>query len=232
VSVSMGHYAASGGYYISCAGRRIIADPATITGSIGVVGGKVVLKGLLDWAGVNIEPVEKGKHAQMLSPLRPFTDEERTYVKKTMEETYGVFTSRVAAARGEKVAKLDDVAEGRLFTGIQAKQAGLVDDVGTLNDTIKAAAKGAGLGDNFQVLVLPETKSLSDILRQGLFSESRAPIVIGGMQPEAVESLITVLPAELRRPTMQALHNLKTLESERMLMAMPAGLVETHGARP
>src|SRR5262249_46307511 len=93
VTVSMGRLAASGGYYISCAGRSIIADPATITGSIGVVGGKIVVKGALDWAGINIEPVDRGLHAEMLSLLRPFTDEERTFIQKTMGEVYGVFTS-------------------------------------------------------------------------------------------------------------------------------------------
>ncbi len=96
VTVSMGRVAASGGYYISCAGRSITADPATITGSIGVVGGKIVYKGAMDWAGLNVEPVERGLHAEMLGSLRPFTDEERTFIRTSMEEVYGVFTSRVA----------------------------------------------------------------------------------------------------------------------------------------
>jgi protease-4 len=230
----MGHLAASGGYYISCAGRRITADPATITGSIGVVGGKIVLKGTLDWAGINIEPVEKGRHAEMLSMLRPFTDEERAFVEKSMEEVYGVFTSRVAAARGSKVAQLDEVAQGRLFTGQQAREAGLVDEVGTLNDTVKAAARAAGLGDNYQVIILPESKSLTDILRDGLLSDVQAPLGLGiglNMKFDGLRAMLDSLPAEVRVPTERAIRMLNTLQNERVLMAMPPGLVEMHPRR-
>lgn len=230
VTVSMGRLAASGGYYISCAGRSIMADPASITGSIGVVGGKIVLKGALDWAGINIEPVDRGLHAEMLSMLRPFTDEERAFVKKSMEDVYGVFTSRVSAARGDKVAHLDEVAQGRLFTGTQAKQVGLVDEVGTLNDAVKAAAKNANLGDNYQVLILPEPKTLADILREGLLADTSAPIAIGGLKLDALGAMIDSLPAQVRQPTRQAMHMLQTLQNERVLMAMPAGLIETHGS--
>jgi protease-4 len=227
VTVSMGQFAASGGYYISCAGRRITADPATITGSIGVVGGKVVLKGLLDWAGLNIEPIERGQHAEMMSALRPYTDEERAFIKKSMEEVYGVFTSRVAAARGEKVAHLEEVAQGRLFTGQQAKDAGLVDDVGTLNDTIKTAAKTAGLGESYQVLILPQPKTLADILQEA-FADAKLPIISSDLRFDAVSEAISALPPEVRKPTQQALHSLQMLQSERIMLTMPAGLVESH----
>ncbi len=225
VTVSMGQFAASGGYYISCAGRHITADPATITGSIGVVGGKVVIKGALDWAGLNIEPIDKGAHVEMLSALRPYTDEERAFIQKSMEEVYGVFTSRVSTARGEKVAHLEEVAQGRLFTGQQAKEAGLVDDVGTLNDTIKAAAKTAGLGENYQIIILPEPKTLADILRDSL-ADAKLPIMTGDLHFDALSGVIDALPAEVRKPTMQALHSLQMLQSERVMLTMPAGLVE------
>ncbi len=227
VTVSMGRLAASGGYYISCAGRRITADPATITGSIGVVGGKIVLKGTLDWAGINIEPVNKGQHAEMLSMLRPFNDEERAFITKTMEDVYAVFTARVTAARGEKVAKLDEVAQGRLFTGQQAKDAGLVDDVGTLNDAVRAAAKSVGLGETYQVIILPETKNLIDILREGLLADAKTPVPLD-LHLDPITSIIDTLPAEVRVPTRQALHSLQMLQTERIMMEMPAGLVEMH----
>ncbi|HEY4329406.1 MAG TPA: signal peptide peptidase SppA [Phycisphaerae bacterium] len=226
LTVSMGHLAASGGYYISCAGRHITADPGTITGSIGVVGGKVVLKGALDWAGLNIEPVDKGAHAEMLSMLRPFSDDERAFIKKSMEDVYGVFTSRVAAARGDKVAHLDEVAQGRLFTGEQAKEVGLVDDVGTLNDTIKAAAKSVGLGDNYQVIILPEPKTLADVLRDS-FADAKMPMITGDVS--AMNAMINALPGEVRTPTRQALHMLNELQSEHVMLTMPAGLVESQG---
>ena len=228
VTISMGRLAASGGYYISCAGRSITADPATITGSIGVVGGKIVLKGAMDWAGLNIEPVDRGLHAEMLSSLRPFTDEERDFVRKSMEDVYGVFTSRVTAARGDKVAKLEEVAQGRLFTGIQAKEVGLVDNVGTLNDAVNAAAKTAGIQDNFQVIILPEAKTIMDVLRDSLLSDVRAPLVVSGLKLDALQAMIASLPDEVRGPTERAMRMLQTLQSERVLMAMPAGLVEMH----
>lgn len=225
VTVSMGQYAASGGYYIACAGRRITADPATITGSIGVVGGKLVVKGALDWAGLNIEPVVRGEHAQMLSILRPFSDEERSFVKKSMEEVYSVFTTRVTDARGAKVAHLEEVTQGRLFTGVQAKEVGLVDEVGTLNDAVRAAARTARLGDSYQVMVLPEAKTFADILREGLLADISAP-TFGGMKLDAAQAMISTLPAEVRKPAERAMRLLKTLETERVLLTMPPGLIE------
>jgi protease IV len=231
VIVSMGHTAASGGYYISCAGRRILADPMTITGSIGVVGGKVVLKEALDWAGITIEPVDRGQHMAMLSMLRPFTEEERTFVKKQMTEVYDVFTSRVTAARGAKVAQLDEVTQGRLFTGEQAKAVGLVDEVGTLNDAVRAAAKAAGLGETYQILILPEAKSLGDILREGVLSDVKMPVLAGDLPMDPVRGAIAALPAELRKPARQALRALELLQEERVLMELPPGLVETHGRK-
>ena len=161
--------------------------------------------------------------------LRPFTDEERAFVRKSMEDVYGVFTSRVTAARGEKVAKLDEVAQGRLFTGEQAKAVGLVDEVGTLDDAIKAAAKKAGLGENYQIKILPEPKTLADILRDGLLSDVEAPPLLGGLKLDAVDAMISALPAEVRQPTRRAMHLLQTMQKERVLMAMPAGLVEMNG---
>ncbi|HVS71713.1 MAG TPA: signal peptide peptidase SppA [Phycisphaerae bacterium] len=224
VTVSMGRLAASGGYYIACAGRHITADPATITGSIGVVGGKIVIKDLLDKVGISIVPVSRGAHADMLSMLQPFTPEERAFVQKTMTDTYAVFTSRVTAARGDKIKDITAVAQGRLFTGEQAIQAGLVDDVGTLNDTIAAAAKNAHLGSNYQILVLPESKSLLDILREGFSADASTPL---GLKFDAFQAALTSLPPELRAPTQSALHMLRQLQHEQVLLAMPPGLVES-----
>jgi protease-4 len=228
LTISMGRVAASGGYYIACAGRKITADPATITGSIGVVGGKIVAKDLLDKVGISIVPISRGQHAEMLSALRPFTEEERTFVQKSMAETYEVFTGRVTAARGEKIKNLADVAQGRLFTGEQAKEAGLVDDVGTLNDTIAGAAKNAGLGANYQIMVLPETKTIMDILREGFDADAAMP-ALGGVKSDALMTAVAALPVEVRGQTLSALRMLRTMEHEQVLLAMPAGLMETSG---
>jgi protease-4 len=226
VTVSMGRVAASGGYYISCAGRTITADPATITGSIGVVAGKIVIKGLADKIGVNIETVSRGSHAGMLSAMQPFSDEERAFLQKSMEETYGVFSGRVMGARGNKIAKLEDVAQGRLFTGEQAKTAGLVDTVGTLNDAVAAAAKSANIGSNYQLLVLPETKDIGDILRESLMNDTAAPF-LGSVKAAPLAGLLQALPAGIQSETRDALLMVKTLEHERILMTLPIGLSES-----
>ncbi|MCL2640974.1 MAG: signal peptide peptidase SppA [Phycisphaerales bacterium] len=217
VTVSMGRMAASGGYYIACAGRSIAADPATITGSIGVVGGKLIIKDALDKIGLNVETVSRGKHATMLSAMQPFTDEEREFLKKSMEETYKVFASRVMDARGAKVAKLEDVAQGRLFTGEQAKEVGLVDSVGTLHDVVFAAAKGAGIENNYSILVLPEAKSFSDMLREGLMS--------GDVSINGLEVVVGTLPMEVREQVRGAMRMMGILQREGVLMGLP-GVVE------
>jgi protease-4 len=225
VTVSMGRMAASGGYYIACAGRSIIADPATITGSIGVVGGKIVIRGALEHIGINVETVSRGKHVGMLSMLEPFTPEEREFIKKSMEETYGVFESRVKAARGEKVAKLEEVTQGRLFTGIQAKEVGLVDNVGTLNDAVLAAAKGAGIDKkDYQIMIYPETKNFADLLREGfLGDEMSLPL---GIKFDATEAMLQSLPAELRGQMKSATRMMSVMQKEGMLMGLPGGVVE------
>jgi protease IV len=224
VTVSMGRVAASGGYYIACAGRSIVADPATITGSIGVVAGKLVISGALEKIGINIETVSRGKHATMLSMLHPFTDEEKEFLKKSMEETYGVFTSRVKGARGAKIANLEDVAQGRLFTGVQAKDAGLVDSVGTLHDAVLAAAKKAGIEKDYQIEVLPEAKSLGDILREGLAGgETSLPL---GLKVDGMEAVVRALPAEVRGEVQGAMRMMGVLQREGMVMVGP-GLVES-----
>jgi protease-4 len=227
VTVSMGRVAASGGYYISCAGRTITADPATITGSIGVVAGKIVIKGLLDKIGVNIETVSLGDHAGMLSAMQTFTDEERAFLQKSMEETYGVFTGRVMGARGSKIPKLENVAQGRLFTGEQAKTAGLVDTVGTLDDAIAAAAKSVGIGANYQMLVLPEAKDIGDILRDSLMNGASLP-PLSAVKADPFAGLLEALPTNIQTEARDALLIVKTLEHERILMTLPIGLSEAH----
>jgi len=224
VTVSLGRVAASGGYYIACSGRSITADPHTITGSIGVVAGKIVIKGLMDKVGLNIEPISRGKHAEMLSMLHPFTDEERTYLTKQMEDVYTVFTGRVTSARGTKIKNIDEVAHGRLFTGDAAKKAGLVDNVGTLQDTIAASAKTAGIDAKYQVLILPESKTLADIIREGLTMD----VSIAPTFNLEMDAALKAVPAEYRREALRALNLITVLKKEQMLMSLPAGIVEGH----
>jgi protease-4 len=210
--------AASGGYYISTAGRQINAEAATIAGSIGVVGGKVVIKGLLDTIGVNVETVSRGKRAGMLSPFAAFTPEERAFIGTQMNDTYQLFLKRVKTSRGAKIKSIDDVAQGRIFSGNAAVQAGLVDKIASLADTISAAARQAGLGEKYQVLTYPEPRTLSDILRQGFQAEARLPIEF--------RMALGAVPAAYRHETLRLLGLVEALRSERVMLALPAGIVE------
>lgn len=166
VVASMGDVAASGGYYISMGCDKIYAQPGTITGSIGVVGGKIVLKGLYDKVGLNTEVISRGKNSGLLSDTTVFSDSERVVWKKMMDGIYQQFLSKAAAGRKMDVAKLEPLAGGRVWTGRQAKAHGLVDELGTLNDAVAEAKKLAGLkpDDKVERLTLPKPRNFLDQL--------------------------------------------------------------------
>ena len=145
IVASMGDVAASGGYYISMGAKKIFAAPSTITGSIGVVGGKMALTGLFDKVGITTETIERGKNSGIFSSSGKFTDSQREVVKKMMEDMYDQFTSKAAKGRKMPVDKLRKLAGGRVYSGRQAKENGLVDELGTLHDAVAEAKKLAGL---------------------------------------------------------------------------------------
>ncbi len=145
IVASMGDVAASGGYYISMGADKIFAAPSTITGSIGVVGGKLAMRGLFDKVGITTETIERGKNSGLFSSSGKFTDSQREVVKKMMEDIYGQFTTKAAKGRNMPVEKLRKLAGGRIYSGRQAKENGLVDELGTLHDAIAEAKKLAGL---------------------------------------------------------------------------------------
>jgi protease-4 len=178
VVASMGDIAASGGYYISMGAKKIFAEPGTLTGSIGVVGGKLAIKGLLTKIGVTTEVIRRGKNSGTLSITDPFTDEERDAWKRMMTETYGQFTTKAAAGRKMNLEKLESLAQGRVFSGRMAVENGLVDTLGTLEDAIAAAKEMAGLkaADKVEILILPQPKSFFEHLFGGaeLEAETRA----------------------------------------------------------
>jgi protease-4 len=161
--VSMGNVAASGGYYVTCAASTIFADPNTITASIGVLGGKMVTTGMWDKFGINWHANERGKRAGMMSSSEPFNDDEREAIRKYMNVVYDVFKGHVTKARAGKLTKpLDEMAGGRVFTGSQALELGLVDKMGGLEESIKFAAQKAGLGD-YDIRVIPEPPNIFDM---------------------------------------------------------------------
>jgi protease-4 len=152
VIVSMGDVAASGGYYISCSAEVIVALPATLTGSIGVLGGKLVVDSLLERLGVSTGTVQQGAHALMYSSRRSFSDEERARFAVTVDASYNDFVAKVAEGRRRPLADIEAVARGRVWTGQDALEAGLVDELGGLRDAVRIARERADLPEDAPVL--------------------------------------------------------------------------------
>ena len=158
VVASMSNVAASGGYYISMGCDKIFAEPNTITGSIGVLGGKIGLEGALKKVGVTISVVQKGENAGLLSPFDSFSDSERKAMQQMLEQTYEMFTTKAANGRGMEVDALEKLARGRVYTGTQAKKLDLIDETGTFEDAIAAAKELAklDLGKDYPTRELPK----------------------------------------------------------------------------
>lgn len=161
IVASMGDVAASGGYYISMGADRIFAEPGTVTGSIGVVGGKMAMKGLFDKLGIATESIARGDNSGMFSPTSKFSESEREVVEKMMKDVYQQFTSKAAKGRKMDVDNLEKFAGGQVFTGRVAKRHGLIDEVGTLRDAVQSAKRLAGLDtdEKVEIRVLPEPQN-------------------------------------------------------------------------
>lgn len=154
--VSMGDYAASGGYWISAGADYIFADPMTITGSIGIFGLIPELSGLMEKIGVNVESVETNKGANFPNPFAPMTESQKTAMQRWIEKGYDNFIKRVAIGRNMPEAKVRAIAEGRVWDGATAEKLGLVNKMGSLQDAVNYASEKAGIKDNYKVAVYPE----------------------------------------------------------------------------
>ena len=153
--ISMGNIAASGGYYIACLGDKIYADPMTITGSIGVLAAFPNMKGLADRIGINAEQVNSHKNAIGYSIFEPLSDGFKNSTKGAIEKIYTTFKSRVAEGRSLDMEKVEDLAQGRVWSGKDALENGLVDALGGLEDAIEAVAEMAAI-ENFNVVDYPK----------------------------------------------------------------------------
>ncbi|HEY3217020.1 MAG TPA: signal peptide peptidase SppA [Candidatus Eisenbacteria bacterium] len=151
--VSMSDLAASGGYYIAAPADTILAQPGTITGSIGVFGGKLNILGLYRKLGLNVETVSRGRHAGMLSPFRDFTPEEQELFQSQMDAVYRTFLSRVAEGRALKAQDVDSIGQGRVWSGVDAQERHLVDGLGGLERALEAARAKAGLAPDQEFVV-------------------------------------------------------------------------------
>jgi protease-4 len=144
VVVLMGEYAASGGYYIAAPANRIVARPTTLTGSIGIWGGKFAMGGLYAKLGVNREPLQRGLKAGIYSDVTPFSESERAWIRRDMSETYRKFKEIVAEGRKMTEEQVEEIARGRVWTGLQAHKIGLVDELGDFDTALALAKELAG----------------------------------------------------------------------------------------
>lgn len=206
VVVSMGDVAASGGYYIAAPATRIMAQPSTLTGSIGVMGGKFSLAGLFQKVGVTSEVITRGARADLFNLSRPWTAEERAVIQGHMAHTYGQFIARVAKGRKLQPGAVEKVAQGRIWSGRAALSHRLVDKLGGLLDAVAEAKQLGKLPDAAKTAVYPRPLTWIERLQEGLgATETRATIALRALEhldpslaDQKLDSLFAVLPAWTR----------------------------------
>jgi protease-4 len=169
VVASMGTVAASGGYYIASATDRIMANPGTLTGSIGVIMEMANVEGLLKKIGVEGVVIKSGRFKDIGSPLRKMNDEERQLLQAVMDDVHQQFIQAVAEGRSLDIAEVQSLADGRIFTGRQAKEAKLVDELGDLDDAIRLAADLAGIEGEPRVVEPRRRFSIRELIESRLF---------------------------------------------------------------
>lgn len=187
--VSIGDMAASGGYYVACGGTQIFADDDSIVGSIGVVGGKIVAQSLADRVGIHTAALRRGQNAGWMSPFHAFTDSERRALQLAMQETYDTFLARVSEGRNLNQERLSAVVEGRIMSGKRAREGGLVDTIGGLQDALAEARSKGGVRDDTKLEVWPKERSVLERASHlmGADSEARG---IQELLPELVRAPI------------------------------------------
>ncbi|MFZ2907042.1 MAG: signal peptide peptidase SppA [Cyclobacteriaceae bacterium] len=178
IIASMSDYAASGGYYLAMGCDTIVAQPHTITGSIGIFSVLFDASGLLNnKLGITTEEVKTGQYGEMTTLSRPLTDAEKNVWQRRTDEIYETFTGKAAEGRGITKEEIKKVASGRVWTGIQAKDKGLVDVLGGFDDAVKIAADKAGVADNYKVKFYPRVKNFYEQLLDGLEENARTKAV-------------------------------------------------------
>jgi protease-4 len=223
VVISIGGMAASGGYYLASAGDYIFADPAAIIGSIGVVGGKFVMKDLFEKVGLSTEAFTRGRNADLFSSSRTWDDRQRKLVRQSMQDVYDQFTQRIMTTRSGKIVDIDKVARGRIFLAAEAHKLGMVDELGGLEAAIAHAATKAGLdAKDVNVKLLPAPRTLADMLASGKpMMESRGPGVQVNVNVSTFDALLLQMPPQARRALTQQLQLMKLLEKRPVVLMAP-----------
>jgi len=211
VVASMSDVAGSGGYYIAMAADAIVAQPATITGSIGVIGGKLVLRGLYDKVGITCETFTRGQNAALFSDYAPFSEHERERVHALMGDIYNDFVTKAAAGRKMPIEKMRALATGRVWTARKAKELGLVDSLGGLKEAFELARKKVGLeGKDVQPVILPREKSFLEAIFGPAGPAAHAAPSVKGLP--ALAPMLRLLPY---------VQLVETLSREHVLAVMP-----------
>ena len=222
---SVGSMAASGGYYIASACDEILVEPRTIVGSIGVVAGKLNLKGLYDLVGISVHTRSRGPNASLLSSVNNFTPQEEKLLTESMTQVYDQFRDRVATGRGTRLKDLDAVDEGMLFTGTQAVKSGMADQLGGLNDAVARVAELAKLKEGgYAVIELPHPMTITDML-EAMFSGGG---MFGLSSPEHNATLMAarqLVGEQAWSQVTRAMHGITLLREEKVLVLMPRVLI-------
>lgn len=195
IVVSMGNYAASGGYYISCAANKIIAERTTLTGSIGVFGVIQNFTGTLEKVGITTDMVKTNTYADMGDLTRPMREDEKTLIQRSVERTYDLFLTRCADGRGMTKSEIDSIGQGRVWTGEQALERGLVDQLGGMEVAIQEAAALADLSD-YSVTIADGPKDFFTKLLEKQMEEMKVSMVKSVLGKEQYELYTTIKRAE------------------------------------
>jgi protease IV len=221
VIASMSDVAASGGYYIACGATKIFALDDTLTGSIGVVGGKLAPREALARLGVRAFPMGRGKRATMAASLGPWTDDERAVIRRSMEAVYRTFVDRVAAGRRKKPDEVHAIAQGRVWTGSKARELGLVDEIGGLDAALAEARKLAKVDPEVGLEIYPPAPTLHDVLAG--FGQVRAPAGIASDTTRAALAALDPAVAAATEHLVKLVLSFRssTIQAVAMLPVMP-----------
>jgi protease IV len=229
--VSMGDVAGSGGYYVACGADTIFADATTLTGSIGVVSGKLATAEMWHKLGITFKEYKRGQNAGIFSADEVFSDSERARMRLFMDDIYAVFKRHVTEIRGNRLKKpIDELAGGRVYTGKQALELGLVDRLGTMHDAVAFAADQAKIND-YDVRVVPEPKSfLEELLEQISGGKEETGHVGLAADRDSLFKLaapyLQNLGARRAAAVASVLRRLEILQKEGVVLTMPEILIQ------
>ncbi len=227
VFISIGSMAASGGYYIASAGDEVYLSPSSIVGSIGVVGGKIVMGGLYEWAGIKIHRRSRGPMGDIFNSVEPFTPDQRAAVRQSMEQVYDQFIQRVTIGRGTRLPDVGSVAEGRLFTGRQAVENGMADKLGGVAQAMTDMTYELGMEEgSYDVVHLPRAMSLQSFLNN-MFGGTRAPnvSVAAATGSPWIQTAKRVLGNQTWSTISATMQGLLLLQDEPVLTLMPNAII-------